>query len=38
MHLARGIGRVHALFAKSLLVRRDAPAASEESALPLAAH
>jgi uncharacterized membrane protein len=38
MHLARGIGRLHAKFAKSLLVARTAPSAPAESAAPLAAH
>jgi uncharacterized membrane protein len=40
MHLARGIGRLHALFAKSMLVARTASAAPEaaESGAPLAAH
>ncbi|MGO9931376.1 MAG: sensor domain-containing protein [Steroidobacteraceae bacterium] len=41
MHLARGVGRLHAVFAKSLLVARlapPAPAASADSAAPLAAH
>jgi uncharacterized membrane protein len=38
MHLARGIGRLHALFAKSLLVARAAPpAAGLESGAPAAA-
>jgi hypothetical protein len=41
MHLARGIGRLHAMFAKALLLARAAPAApaaSVESAAPLSAH
>jgi uncharacterized membrane protein len=40
MHLARGIGRLHALFAKSMLVARTAPGASDAvaSAAALAAH
>ena len=38
MHLARAIGRVHALLAKTLLVPREVPAAPETSPLPLAAH
>jgi uncharacterized membrane protein len=41
MHLARGVGRLHALFAKTLLVARAAPtepAANAESPAPLAAH
>jgi uncharacterized membrane protein len=41
MHLARGIGRVHALFAKSLLVARavsGAPPAAVESGAPSAVH
>ena len=40
LHLARGIGRLHARFAKSLLVARTAPGsrAVEQSAAPLAAH
>jgi uncharacterized membrane protein len=41
MHLARGVGRLHAWFAKTLLVARaapGAPAAVAESAAPLAAH
>jgi len=40
MHLARGIGRLHALFAKSMLVARAAPSAPEaaESGAALAAH
>ena len=39
MHLARGIGRLHALYAKSMLVARAAsgPAESLESGAPLAA-
>jgi hypothetical protein len=39
MHLARGIGRLHAKFAKSLLVARTGPGtlAAEQSAAPLAA-
>jgi uncharacterized membrane protein len=39
MHLARGIGRLHALFAKTMLVARSAPSAPEaaESGAPLAA-
>jgi uncharacterized membrane protein len=32
MHLARGAGKLHALFAKSMLVARSAPAASEAAA------
>jgi uncharacterized membrane protein len=40
MHLARGIGRLHAMLAKSMLVARTAPAAPEsaESGAALAAH
>lgn len=41
MHLARGIGRLHAMFAKALLVARAAPpasAASVDASAPLAAH
>ena len=40
MHLARGIGRLHAMFAKSMLVARTAsgPAEAAESGSPLAAH
>jgi hypothetical protein len=40
MHLARGIGRIHALFAKSMLVARTAssPTEAAESAAALAAH
>jgi uncharacterized membrane protein len=40
MHLARGIGRLHALFAKSMLVARTAPSASDAvaSAAALATH
>jgi uncharacterized membrane protein len=40
MHLARGVGRLHALFAKSMLVARTAPNAPQtlESGAPLAAH
>jgi uncharacterized membrane protein len=40
MHLARGIGRLHALFAKSMLVARTAPAAATAAAsgAALAAH
>jgi uncharacterized membrane protein len=40
MHLARGIGKLHAMFAKSMLVARSAPAASEAAAsgAPVAAH
>lgn len=38
MHLARGIGRVHALLAKTLLVTREGAEAPETSPLPLAAH
>jgi hypothetical protein len=41
MHVARGVGRLHALFAKTLLVARAAPteaAANAESPAPLAAH
>jgi uncharacterized membrane protein len=40
MHLARGIGRLHALFAKSMLVARTAPAAAMPAAsgAALAAH
>jgi len=37
MHLARGIGRMHALFAKALLVTRDGPVADEAASVPLAA-
>jgi uncharacterized membrane protein len=32
MHLARGVGKLHALFAKSMLVARSTPAASEAAA------
>jgi uncharacterized membrane protein len=40
MHLARGIGRLHALFAKSMLVARTAPTATPAAAsgAALAAH
>jgi uncharacterized membrane protein len=40
MHLARGIGRLHALFAKSMLVARTTPAATTAAAAgaALAAH
>jgi uncharacterized membrane protein len=40
MHLARGIGRLHALFAKSMLVARTAPNTPQtsESGVALAAH
>jgi hypothetical protein len=38
MHLARGIGRLHALYAKSLLVARTAPAVVEQPPLAVAAH
>jgi uncharacterized membrane protein len=40
MHLARGIGRLHALYAKALLVARTTAdsAAAAEAAAPLAAH
>jgi len=40
MHLARGIGRLHAMFAKSMLVARTAssPAEAAESGAVLAAH
>jgi uncharacterized membrane protein len=40
MHLARGIGRLHAMFAKSMLVARTASSPSEaaESGAALAAH
>src|SRR5271165_509361 len=41
MHLARGIGRLHAMFAKALLVARaaaPASAASVDASAPLAAH
>jgi uncharacterized membrane protein len=40
MHLARGIGRLHAMFAKSMLVARTASSAAEgaESAAALTAH
>jgi uncharacterized membrane protein len=40
MHLARGVGRLHALFAKSMLVARTAPSTPEaaESGAALAAH
>ena len=40
MHLARGIGRLHAMYAKSMLVARAAsdPAEAAESAAALAAH
>jgi uncharacterized membrane protein len=39
MHLARGIGRLHAMFAKTMLVARSAPGTPEpaESGAPLAA-
>ncbi|HEX3912071.1 MAG TPA: sensor domain-containing protein [Steroidobacteraceae bacterium] len=39
MHLARGVGRLHAMYAKSMLVARTAPNAPESSqaAAPLAA-
>lgn len=37
MHLARGIGRVHARFAKTLLVAREGAAAPEAAPLPVAA-
>ena len=38
MHLARGIGRLHAMFAKAMLVARAAPSAPEaaEAGAPLA--
>jgi uncharacterized membrane protein len=32
MHLARGVGKLHAMFAKSMLVARSAPAQSEAAA------
>ena len=40
MHLARGIGRLHAMFAKSMLVARTAPSALEtaESGAAMAVH
>lgn len=40
MHLARGIGRLHAMFAKSMLVARTAPSTPEaaESGAAVAAH
>jgi len=41
MHLARGVGRLHAMFAKTLLLAQaapSAPSAGVESAAPLAAH
>ena len=40
MHLARGIGRLHATYAKSMLVARTTsdPAEAVESAAPVAAH
>lgn len=38
MHLARGVGRIHALFAKALLVTRDGPALEAGVLLPQAAH
>jgi uncharacterized membrane protein len=40
MHLARSVGKLHALFAKSMLVARTAPAAAESSAsaVAVAAH
>jgi len=40
MHLARGVGRLHALFAKSMLVARTASNTPQtlESGAPLAAH
>lgn len=40
MHLARGVGKLHALYAKSMLVARIAPGtlASAASGAPLAAH
>jgi hypothetical protein len=40
MHLARGVGRLHAIFAKSMLVARTAPNTPQtlESGAPLAAH
>jgi uncharacterized membrane protein len=39
MHLARGIGRLHALFAKSLLVARMAPdTPAAQASAPIAAH
>lgn len=40
MHVARGMGRMHAVFAKHLLVARSAPdvRAAVDSAAPLAAH
>jgi hypothetical protein len=40
MHLARGIGRLHALFAKTMLVARIAPDAPQaaESAVALSTH
>jgi uncharacterized membrane protein len=37
MHLARGVGRLHAAFAKALLVARDGPAAEAATPLPLPA-
>jgi hypothetical protein len=40
MHLARGVGRLHALFAKSMLVARTASGTPQaaQSAAALAAH
>jgi hypothetical protein len=40
MHLARGVGKLHALFAKSMLVARVAPGTpgSAPSGAALAAH
>jgi uncharacterized membrane protein len=40
MHLARGIGKLHAMFAKSMLVARSAPGVPEAAAsgAPVAAH
>jgi len=41
MHLARGVGHLHAMFAKTLLVARAAPdgtAAAVQAAAPLGAH
>src|ERR1700743_3460981 len=32
MHLARGVGKLHAMFAKSMLVARSAPAQPEDAA------
>jgi hypothetical protein len=37
MHLARGVGRMHARFAKALLVAREASAVDAAAPLPQAA-